>query len=384
MKMRLAVVATHPIQYHSPVFRELSSREDVDIRVFYGWEGTANSIDHGFGKKVAWDIPLLDGYQWEMVPNVAKEPGTHHYAGIDLPELNARVTGWKADAVLVYGWNYKAHLAAIRHFKGKIPVLFRGDSTLLNEAPGFRKLLRRFYLKRVYKNIDFALAVGTNNRRYFEALGLQPEQIVFAPHAIENERFSVGRDSSQIAADQWRLSLGIPQDSIVFLYVGKLETIKSLDVLLENFLRLNRPDIRLVFVGSGPMESELQSKANSQVHFLGFQNQSRLPVAYRLGDVVVLCSRSETWGLALNEAMACERAIIASDRVGSAIDLIEPGKNGWISTYNNVNSLFDVMNNAASCSRMQLSEMGRYSQEKIQSWSIANQVDAIIRCLASI
>jgi glycosyltransferase involved in cell wall biosynthesis len=68
------------------------------------------------------------------------------------------------------------------------------------------------------------------------------------------------------------------------------------------------------------------------VHFLPFQNQSLMPVVYRLGNVFVLPSQGpgETWGLALNEAMATGRAIIASSKVGGARDLILPGTNGWI------------------------------------------------------
>jgi hypothetical protein len=74
-------------------------------------------------------------------------------------------------------------------FQGKVPVLFRGDSTLLNEQPGVRKKVRRIFLRWVYKHIDHALYVGTNNKQYFLTHGLKEHQLHYVPHAIDNERF---------------------------------------------------------------------------------------------------------------------------------------------------------------------------------------------------
>ena len=136
--MRLAILSTHPIQYYAPIFRLLAQQEGLESKVFYGWKGATERVhDPGFGAAIAWDIPLLGGYEHEFVPNVARNPGTNHLRGIDLPELTARITAWQPDALLVFGWAWKAHLAALRHFKGRMPILFRGDSTLLDERPAF-------------------------------------------------------------------------------------------------------------------------------------------------------------------------------------------------------------------------------------------------------
>jgi glycosyltransferase involved in cell wall biosynthesis len=379
--MRLAVIATHPIQYHSPVFCELASRGELELRVFYGWEGTANSIDHGFGQRVTWDIPLLEGYDWEFVRNVAKVPGVHHFYGIDLPELNSRLIQWGADAILIYGWSYKSHLAAMRYFKRKVKVLFRGDSTLIDESPGFRKLLRRFYLKRIYRNIDIALAVGTNNKKYYEVLGLRSDQIVLAPHAIDNQRFKVNSSTKAEAAEAWRRRIGIHGDAIVIMFVGKLERKKAPDLLLSAFQQAKLENLHLVFVGSGEMEVTLKSQVQSnKVHFLGFQNQIAMETVYRMADVVVLPSNGpgETWGLALNEAMACGRAVIASNRVGAAIDLVSPGENGWIFQSGNLGDLLEVLIQCNQLGRNGLAEFGKTSQAKIDTFSVEIQVDAIV------
>ena len=386
MPARLAIVCTHPIQYNAPVFASLAQQSDVAVRVFYGWRGASESaFDHGFGQQISWDIPLLDGYDATFVTNVAQQPGSHHFRGIDLPSLVSEIRQWQADAVLVYGWRYKAHLHAMRQFKGEIPVLFRGDSTLLDERLGVKTWLRRRVLRWVYRHVDRALYVGTNNRAYFRAHGLRDDQLVFAPHAVDNERFANDCDYRDRAL-ALREQLGIGADDVVVLFAGKLEPKKSPDLLLRSFAALARTNVHLVIAGSGVLEAPLKAKAPGNVHFLGFQNQSQMPTAYYLADLVTLPSQgpNETWGLALNEAMACGRAVLASDRVGAAVDLIRPGENGWIFASGNESALTLCLRQAVEMGREGLARMGRASKAIIEEWSIPKQVAAIVSTVSSI
>lgn len=374
--MRLAILCTHPIQYFAPVFRALSESGDIQVHVFYGWRGAVEkTLDRGFGQEFAWDVPLLDGYDFEFLPNIAREPGTHHYFGIDLPTLRERIGQWKPDAMLVYGWRYKAHLKAMRHFHGRIPILFRGDSTLLDERPGWRRWARRRVLRWVYRHVDVALYVGQQNRRYFEAHGLQGAQLVFAPHSVENDRFRSGTERTE---EEWRRKLGILATDTVVMFVGKLESYKAPTMLLQAFQSLSCCDLHLVFVGTGPLELQLHQDARERVHFLGFQNQSKMPAVYGMADIVVLPSIRETWGLALNEAMASGRAVAASDRVGGAIDLIQSGRNGWIFRANCVDAIRDCLAKAAAEGRHGLRVFGERSRQIIGDWSIARQVESIL------
>ncbi len=129
------------------------------------------------------------GYDHEFVPNIARRPGSDHFNGIRNPGLIREITRWGACAILVYGWNQHSHLKVLRHFKGKIPVLFRGDSTLLDPCGPLRMLVRRTWLKWVYSHIDVAIAVGQNNRDYFAWCGVDPHRIAFAPHSVDTVRF---------------------------------------------------------------------------------------------------------------------------------------------------------------------------------------------------
>src|ERR1022692_4201496 len=126
---RLAVITTHPVQYNAPLFELLHKHGKVAVKVFYTWgeEVLEKKFDPGFGKIVQWDIPLLNGYDYEFLENTAKEKGSHHFNGIVNPTIIRDIQLWKPDAVLVYGWKFRSHLKVMRYFKNKVPVWFRGD-----------------------------------------------------------------------------------------------------------------------------------------------------------------------------------------------------------------------------------------------------------------
>lgn len=385
---RLAIINTHPIQYYSPLYRQLAGQEGLDVHVFYGWRGLSRQgYDPDFQRDISWDIPLLDGYDYTFLENNSFDPGTHHFRGIKAPGLIPAVQAWTPDAVLMFGWNYQAHLKALRYFHGRVPVLFRGDSTLLDERPGPRQWARRLFLRWVYSFVDRALYVGKKNRDYFEAHGFSGAEMAWVPHAIDNERFAEAEGADQEAL-KWRRQIGIPEQAPVVLFAGKLETKKAPDMLLDAFLDLDSDDIHLVYVGSGPLEKQLtrRSNAHPRVHFLGFQNQSCMPVIYRLGDIFVLPSRGpgETWGLAVNEAMACSRPVVVSSRVGCAPELVDES-NGAVVSPDDAGGLRGALSWLLS-DREQLEIMGQRSAERIQKWSIeeaAERTHVAVRAVMS-
>src|SRR5690349_5587276 len=104
---KLAIISTHPIQYYAPWFRYISSNTNIDLRVFYLWDfGITAQVDVGFKQVLQWDIPLLDGYDHEFVPNISSEPGVHHLWGLQNPSLVAQVKAYNPDAVLLMCYNY--------------------------------------------------------------------------------------------------------------------------------------------------------------------------------------------------------------------------------------------------------------------------------------
>lgn len=380
---KLAIITTHPIQYYAPVFRLLA--KGCNVKVFYTL-GNQNQFDRDFKQTIVWDIPLLEGYDYEFLRNVSKEPSSHYYGGIDNPNIVDEIERFAPNAILIYGWSYKSHLKVIRYFSGKTPLWFRGDSNLLDEKFGLKKYVRHLFLKWVYHHIEKAFYVGDANKAYYEAVGLKTEQLVFAPHAIDNNRFSEKRSTE---VQDLRDSLGIKNTEYLILFAGKLEPKKDPAILLNAFAELNKLNVHLLLVGNGVLEESLKlmfekdfSRAPSianRIHFMDFQNQSRMPVIYQACNLFCLPSKGpgETWGLAVNEAMAAGKPILVSNRVGCAYDLIKDGVNGFVFEAGNLGSLKDKLTLLLEKPDV-LVEMGKESAIEIKKWTIEKQAQHII------
>lgn len=380
MQKKLAIITTHPIQYNAPFFRLLAQEKDICLKVFYTWgEGAIKKHDPGFNRIIEWDLPLLEGYEHVFVRNAAKKPGSHHFWGIDNPTLITELESWQPAAILVYGWAFRSHLALIRHFYGRIPVFFRGDSTLIDHRHPLQAWLRRCFLRWVYKNVDLAFYPGLQSRDYFLAHGLRPDQLAWMPHAIDNERFGSEAVICEAERQQKRTSLGIKQEDLIFLYAGKLEAKKNVALLIDVFRKANLSNAHLLIVGNGSLEQELKKRSagHTNISFQPFQNQSAMPGFLVLADVSVLPSKqNETWGLILNEAMACGKPVLASEACGAAADLVVEGINGYCFRNNDQDDLVNKMRILAQ-NREALKQMGVNARERIKAWSFQKNVEVV-------
>src|SRR5580658_3059758 len=260
-KKKLAIITSHPIQYNAPLFQLLAERNRIDIKVFYTWGDTVleRKFDPGFRKEIIWDILLLDGYRYEFLENVSKDKGSHHFNGIINPDIISRIDEFGPDALLIYGWAFKSHLRVMRHYKKRKRVIFRGDSTLLDKQPLYKKWIRKRFLSWVYGFVDYALYVGKNNLEYFRKLGLNETQLIYAPHAIDNDRFSNIGESSMEKVVLLKQKLNIQHNEILFLFAGKLEEKKNPALLLQAFVQSGAyKNASLLLVGNGDLEKELK------------------------------------------------------------------------------------------------------------------------------
>jgi len=390
-KKKLAIITTHPIQYNAPLFKLLTERNQITVKVFYTWGKTAmeNKFDPGFGKIIDWDIPLLEGYDYEFLENVSNDKGSHHFKGIINPDIIKRIDAFDPDAVLVFGWSFDSHLKILRHYHNNIPLIFRGDSTLLDKSNYIKSNIRLLFLRWIYHFVDYAIYVGKNNYDYFKKAGLKDKQLIWAPHAIDNKRFSDHRELYQQKAASSRKTLGIAEEKVVFLFAGKLEEKKNPGILLEAFEKSGLGDrAHLVIVGNGQLENKLKSSFShyQSVHFIDFVNQSEMPVIYRMADVFVLPSTGpgETWGLSVNEAMASEKPVIVSNKCGSAIDLVSSGTNGFIFKAGDPEDLKIKLQIMAAKKKNALEEMGRNSSAKVAEYSYDKFCVAVEKLLAEI
>ena len=345
-------------------------------------------LDRGFRTRFGWDIPVTEGYGFEAVPNVASDPGTHHFFGLRNPTLVERVAGWRPDVALVHGWAWLSHLEALRALARRgIPTLFRGDSHLLDDAgPRLRWPLKRVCLGHVFSWPAGFLVVGSANRAYYQAFGVAPERLYPCPHSIEVERFAGPAAALEGEAARWRSELGIPPDATVLLYAGKFEPRKRPVELMRLVARRHRPDVVLVMVGGGELQAAIDATAAAdpaRFRVLPFQNQSRMPLVYRLGDLFVLPSASgESWGLAVNEAMACGRPVLVSDRVGCAGDVVDPSC-GRIFRWNDLPALEGAIDDLAA-DRGRLAAMGRAAAQRAPAFDTAAAERGLVAAIEAV
>jgi glycosyltransferase involved in cell wall biosynthesis len=385
---RLAVVLSHPTQYYSPWFQYLCATTALEIRVFYLWDFGINAkTDPEFGKPVKWDVDLLSGYESELVPNVSLNPGAGHFTGFDNPELPGRLRKWRPDALLLFGYNWASHLrCAFWARRTGVPILFRGDSTLIGrEKP---KVLVRAALSLLFSQFAAFLYVGAANRDYFSRFGVGGKRLFFCPHSVNADHFNRSSPTHIAEMRRLRAELHLGETTKVVLFAAKLVPGKQPMMLLSAFKRLNPKDTALVFVGDGSEKMALESAAadTPAVHFLPFANQSEMPARYLLADVFVLPSRADSWGLGVNESMHMGVPALVSDRTGCQRDLVTDGETGWVFKFDEPQSLeLGLARALADCSQPnRAAEVRDAVERRIAGYTYKQTTEGLLAALESI
>jgi glycosyltransferase involved in cell wall biosynthesis len=385
-RQRLAIVATHPIQYYTPIYQALARHPEVAVEVLFAQrQNAAGQARAGFGVEFEWDTPLLQGYDFTFFPNRARHPDVGRFNGCHTPALAARIAGKRYDAVLLHGWASRSYLQAMRAcWQTGTPVLIRGDSHLGTPRPLWKRLVKEAVYRRFIPLFDAYLWVGARAREYYLRYGASPDRLFFSPHCVDNEFF--GARAAHFAGERgalrarWR----VPPQAVCFLWAGKLIDIKRpMDFLLgiEHAVRRGAP-VHALVVGDGPLRGQLESYAGTRqlpMTFVGFLNQSQMPTAYAAADVVVLPGE-ETWGLVVNEAMASGRAAIVSDGAGCAPDLIVPHETGGVYPCGDADALAAEMSALGADGEM-VRHMGCAAKKHIEAYSVARAVSGILEAL---
>lgn len=347
--VRIAILDSHPIQYHAPWFRELSRLCELEV-LFAHRQSQAGQARAGYGVGFDWDVDLSSGYASRFLRNVAKDPGVHHFAGCDTPELTELARAQSYDAVIATGWYLKTFWQAVYACKrAGVPILVRGDSQLGSQRSGVVRAGKEILYPVLLRSFDGYLSVGARNRAYLEHYRVPPRRIFHVPHTIDVERFRAAHriPEPERAAQRARMGADMDPSTCLVLHVGRLvESKHSLDLieavhLLNQRVRAGRWVIACA--GAGPMEGELRARAAArrvELRMLGFVNQSELPSTYGAADVLALTSNgAETWGLVVNEAMAAGVPAVVSQAAGCAPDMIEEGLTGFSYRCGDINGL---------------------------------------------
>lgn len=379
-RRRLGVLVTHPIQYFAPLFRRLAAEPRLELTVYYAYRPTPQEQGEGFGVAFSWDIDLLGGYESRFLTNVSAAPGTSSFAGCDTPEVADIIARERFDAFLVLGWQTKSYWQAMRAcWATHTPVMVRGDSQLGEGRPSIRAWARMVTHRAFIPRFAACLAVGVRSEAYFRFYGAR--RVVRSPHFVDNEHFASGAAAADVEAI--RRAWGVPENSLVAAFVGKLQPIKRPVDIIEAVAASGRADIHVVYVGDGELRDACRSAAarlGVPVTMAGFQNQNALPGAYAAMDVLVLPSGSETWGLVVNEAMACARPALVSTAAGCVPDLIREGVTGFSFAAGDVVTLGREMGSLASSPDLR-AKLGAAAREHIAPFTASAAAAGILEAM---
>ncbi len=385
---RVLFVLTHPVQYMSPLLRMMSKHPKLDILAAYcSLQGAQPEMDPDFGREVAWDIPLLDGYPWVQVPNRSLRPGLGRFFGLLNLGLWKKVRAGNFDAVVILtGYRYAAFWIAALAAKSKgLPILFGTDAHHIAPRDGrdWKMKFKKLFWPRLYGFADVVIVPSTGGVNLMHSLGVPSGRVVLTPYSVDNQWWT--EQSADVNPSAVRAEWQIPEDASVVLFCAKLQPWKRPHDLLRAFAKANVKGAYLVFAGDGPLRASLETEARTlgiaeRARFLGFVNQSGLPRVYTASDLFVLPSEYEPFGVVVNEAMLSGCAVIVSDQVGARFDLVRNGETGYVFPMGNIDALAALLADLLPA-REKLQQMGSLARQRMADWSPKQNIEGVIHAI---
>jgi glycosyltransferase involved in cell wall biosynthesis len=390
----LAVLETHPVQYHAPVYRALGSRFGIPVTAIYGSDfSVVGYRDREFGTTFAWDTDLLSGYHAVFLSR-SGSGGAKSPERVGVRGMGQALAAAAPSAVLLTGYSPRFHqLAFYSAWRTGVPTLFRGETTdHARDRSRAKAWIRDRALRWLYGRCAALLYVGQRSHQHLRRLAPAAGRLVFSPYCVDASTFECDEAARERLRAGTRQSLEATEQEIVLLFSGKLVRRKGPEMVAHAVAGLPagvRERVALVFLGDGELRPALEVLARRlglhKVCFLGFRNQTELSRYYHAANLVVLPSvQSETWGLVVNEALHHGVPCVVSNAVGCAPDLVEPGVTGEVSETGSTPSLTAALLRAlAMVNRHDIRDACRarvadYSVERAAR-GIAEAYDAVAR-----
>jgi glycosyltransferase involved in cell wall biosynthesis len=382
-RARVAIVASHVIQYQDPFFRLLAADQDVDLTVLYLSNAGAESYrDKDMGTTLRWDVELLTGYRHVFLRNLVHNSNRGWTRHINPGIVSALLRGHYDMVIFMLGWgSISAMLGIVTCRLAGIPFFLYGDSSFPPPAETLRRRIRAKLLRMLFRRTTGFMVSGVLNAEYYRHYGGDPDHFFLLPWAVDNDRFAEAARFAEGEREKMRGALSIGPGQTVFVFSAKLVERKDPMTLLRAYERMHERDRAVVlFVGDGelrePLETYAREHALGGVRFAGFINQRDLPKYYALSDVFVLPSTYEPRGAVINEAMACGLSVIVTDRCGSIGDIVLDGENAFVYPAGDAAALAEAMTRLVNEPALR-ERMAQRSSEIIDTWTFGRGVEGV-------
>lgn len=250
--------------------------------------------------------------------------------------LLRHVRDFRPDVINLTGYYDPAQLLLLLWAKAnRVRVIMQAESTAADHR---RRDWKENFKRWIFGRCDGFFCFGNQSADYLIGLGVSPKKILLRKNAVDNKAIRMAYEQALPTRDEQQRVLGLRPDNFVF--VGRLMAVKNLPALLSAFAEArtqspNAADWGLILLGDGTERDALTAQINALglgdvIRMLPGRPWFRVPGVLALSNVLVLPSRSEPWGLVVNEAMACGLPVIVSNRCGCVPDLVRDGQNGFV------------------------------------------------------
>ena len=371
-------------------------RLDVHRRIAELWPGQyklAFCAASEPGRNWSFDFGGLDV---EILPGAQHRP--RRQVNPISVKLNPRVwhslDSFRPHVVAISGYMQPtAYIAAAWCRRHRVPYGVSCETSLRSTSTErLRGVAKRLIAGWIVRNMSFGLPVGREAADYLIFLGAREAPMFFFPNTPDVSRIAAKaeriRNSRNAAA--LRAQLGIENEADIILFVGRMINAKCpLDALFAfREMTAHQPNSVLVFVGDGPLMSVLKTEAagDKRIIFTGWiSDPEKLAGVMAIASILILPSQHETWGAVVNEAMAASTVVIASDRVGAAIELIDRGRNGFIYSVNDIRALAKILSSCLA-DRAALHSIGRAARQTAlangSDYAAVNFIAGAMSCIA--
>jgi glycosyltransferase involved in cell wall biosynthesis len=334
---KLAIIISHPIQHFCPQYASLAAHPDLTVKVFFASAlGYKKYLDPNFKKEIAWGNLRLEAFDHVFLNGGEALPADKE---LDAPELDAALTAFAPDVVLVHGYFQPFQRRAYQWARKQgVPMAYISDSERRQKRSGLKEMLKYFYLRLFFSRIDCFLSVGDANEEYYRFYGVARRKIVRMHFSIDLPAYREAYRCREALAAAVRTKFGLSPSDLVLSVVGKLVPWKNQGDILEAMRLLEAEGVTLTLfvIGTGEQQALLADKARtlkkSRVLFPGFVPPEDLPGFYAATDIYVHPSAIEPHSLAISEAIYMGCPAIISDRCGSygSDDDVQEGSNGFV------------------------------------------------------
>ena len=387
---KVAIVAPTCFYYQAALFRELAAHRRLDLTVYFcSDEGlSARDVQKMYKVDAQWgaDSDLLEGYHFKFLRNYAPRPSYLKWPfGLINFGILKDIVLCRPDVVILMSWmNPTWWMALMACVLLGIPFLYMTDANVQIEryrSRRKRRIKQMILGKTLFRLCSGFLCAGRANKALYKLYGVPDRKLFRFAYSWGYDSLQGKLEELRSQRSQIRAEIGIPEESLVVLFCGRLSREKNLPHLIDAYHQLDVERKSLVLVGDGELKQSLQDYVDrlgvDSVYFCGFKNRDEIAKYYVISDLLVLPSVRETWGIVVNEAMCFGLPVIVSSQVGAGMDLVSNGQNGY-RVPTDGNGLFLSIQKIAGLSKEKRLLMGVGSLNIMSKWSNRNLGELLV------